>query len=174
MVPCTEVRDLVELGVEDTPQYDPYKNKLHNVKTFPNSDKEPEVTAEWGDQYVNAEILLPRGDKMTQGWVVCQKHDANGNPIGRSKKNPILDTCLYEVEFPRVEMTQLAVNIIAESMYAQCNVDGNEYIWFKGEKPLVSQQLVGKFVANGKMDPYYRRSYPILRNCIQLRLLNMP
>ena len=33
----------------------------------------------------------------------------------------------YEVEFPRGEMTELAANIIAESMYAQCYVDRNEY-----------------------------------------------
>ena len=30
--PCTEVRDLVELGMEDTPQYDPY---VQNVEIFP-------------------------------------------------------------------------------------------------------------------------------------------
>ena len=79
-------------------------------------DEEPEVTPEWGDQYVNAEILLPRWDKMARGQVICQKHDANGNPIGRSNQNPILDTHLYEVEFPGGEMTELAANIIAESM----------------------------------------------------------
>ena len=79
-------------------------------------DEEPEVTPEWGDQYVNAEILLPRWDKMARGQVICWKHDADGNIIGRSNQNPILDTHLYEVEFPGGEMTELAANIIAESM----------------------------------------------------------
>ena len=31
---------------------------------------------------------------------------------------------LYEVEFPKGE----EVNIIAESMYAQCDLNGNEYL----------------------------------------------
>ena len=90
--------------------------------------KEPEVAPKWGDRYVNAEILLLRGDTMARGWVVCQKHDASGNPIGRSNQNPILDMHLYEVEYPGGEMTELATNIIAESMYAQCDVNRNEYL----------------------------------------------
>ena len=65
-------------------------------------EKEPMVTPEHGDQQVNAEILLPRGDRMARGQGVSQKQDVNGNPIGRSKQNPILDTCLNEVEFPGV------------------------------------------------------------------------
>ena len=65
---------------------------------------------------MNAEKLLPRGDKMARGQVVHRKHNANGNPIGRSNYNPILDMHLYEVEFPGGEMTELAPNIIAESM----------------------------------------------------------
>ena len=46
--PCAMVRDLVELGVEDTPQYNPYEDKLHKVEIFPILDKEPEITLEWG------------------------------------------------------------------------------------------------------------------------------
>ena len=63
-----------------------------------------------GDQYVNADLLLLSGDKIA-------KHNADGKPICRSNQNPILDTQLYEVEFPREEITELAANIIAESMY---------------------------------------------------------
>ena len=33
--PCAEVRDLVELCIKDTPQYDPYEDKLQNAKMFP-------------------------------------------------------------------------------------------------------------------------------------------
>ena len=65
---------------------------------------------------------------MDRGKVVHQKHDANGNPIGRSNHNPILDTCLDEVEFSGGAITELAANIIAESMYVQCDVGGNEYL----------------------------------------------
>ena len=84
-----------------------------------------------GDQYVNAETLLPRVDRTATGQVVCRKHYADGNPIGTSNQNPILDTHLYEVEFPGGEMTKLAMNIIAESMYAQCDLNGNDYLLLK-------------------------------------------
>ena len=51
---------------------------------------------------------------MVRGQVVWWKHDADGNPIGRSNQNFILDTFLYEVEFPGGEINKLAANIIAE------------------------------------------------------------
>ena len=35
---------------------------------------------------------------------------------------------LCEVKFPLGEMTELATNIIAESTYALCDVNGNEYL----------------------------------------------
>ena len=128
MGPCMILRDLDDLGIEETLQYDPYEDKSHNAETFPMLDEASEVTPKWGGKCVNAETLLMTGNKMARGQVVCQKHDANSNPIGRSKQNPILDTHLYEVEFPGREMTELAANIIAESMYAQCDIDGNEYL----------------------------------------------
>ena len=90
--PHAELRDVVELGVEDILQYDPYEDKLQNAKTFPMLVKEPEVRHEWGSQYMNADILLPRDDKMTTGQLVCQKQNACGILIGRSNQNPIFDT----------------------------------------------------------------------------------
>ena len=69
--PCTRLSDLVDLGVEETPQYDPYEDKSQNAETFPMLDEEPEITPKWGDQFVNAEILLPRGDKMARCQAIC-------------------------------------------------------------------------------------------------------
>ena len=82
--PGARLSDLVDLGVEETLQYDPYENELKYVETFPMLDEEPDITPKWGDQYVTAEILLPRGDKMSRGQVICQKRDADVNLIGRS------------------------------------------------------------------------------------------
>ena len=61
---------MVELGVEETPQYDPYEDELQNAGTFLILDEEPDVTPKWRNHYVNAEILLPRGDKMARGQVI--------------------------------------------------------------------------------------------------------
>ena len=43
---CPELRDLVELGVKDTLQYDPYEDELQNAKAFPMLNEEPEITPE--------------------------------------------------------------------------------------------------------------------------------
>ena len=66
--PCALVGDL-ELDAEDISKYDPYEDESQNAKTFLILDDKPEVTPDWGDQYVNAEILLPRGDRMVRGQV---------------------------------------------------------------------------------------------------------
>ena len=98
------------------------------------------------------------------------------------------------MEFSGSEITELAVNMIAESMYTQCDVDGNEYLLLevlidhrkndsalgvedqkavKGERPLESQQLVGTFVTSRKMAPHHGRCYLILKSCTQFRLPKM-
>ena len=35
---------------------------------------------------------------------------------------------MYQVEFAGVQDTELTANIIAESMYTQCDADGNQYL----------------------------------------------
>ena len=65
--PCARLSDLVDLGLEETLQYDPYEDKLQNAEMFLMLDEEPEVTPEWGgDQYVNVEILLQEGTKWPE------------------------------------------------------------------------------------------------------------
>ena len=62
---------------------------------------------------------------MARGQVVHQKHDANGNLIGRSNQYSIfLETCLNKVEFSEEEMTELAANINAESIHASLMLIG--------------------------------------------------
>ena len=47
--------------------------------------------------------------------------------MGRFHTNPILDIKIYQVEFAGGKVTELTANIIAESMYAQCNLEGNKH-----------------------------------------------
>ncbi len=63
-----------------------------------------------------------------RGCVTAQKRDADGNPKGRANFNPILDTREYTVTFDNGDVTDLTANLIAESMYAQCDPDGNQYV----------------------------------------------
>ena len=74
---------------------------------------------------MGAKIILPRGGVMTKGRVAQRKRDSGGNPVGRAHTNPILDSWEYIVEFDDKDKTKLIANLIAESMYAQCDPDGN-------------------------------------------------
>ena len=83
--------NVVDLGGEGMPQYNPYEDESQKVETFPSFNEEPEATLE------QSEMLFLRGNKMARGQAVHWKHDTNSNPIGRSNQNPVLDICLYEV-----------------------------------------------------------------------------
>jgi hypothetical protein len=87
-------------------------------------------TPEAGDNYVNASLMLPRGNLPARETVIGQKRDAQGDPIGNTNANLIMDSCVYCMEFDDGDVCELTANIIAESMYASCYADGNEYILF--------------------------------------------
>ncbi len=58
-----------------------------------------EVTPETGDNYLSAELMLPKSGVLVKGHVTARKRDRDGNPIGHAKDNPILDTRSYIVKF---------------------------------------------------------------------------
>ncbi len=85
-----------------------------------------EMTPEMGDNYLNAEISVPRGGTLVKGHVTSQKMDKDGNSAGLAYANPILYTHEYTFTFEDGDETVLNANLIAETMYAQCNPDGNQ------------------------------------------------
>jgi hypothetical protein len=87
-----------------------------------------EVTPKYGDNYVGAELLLPRGGTLARGRVTGRKRDIDGNPTGIANAIPILDTRDFVATFDDGDVTELTANLIAESMYAQCDPDGNQYV----------------------------------------------
>ena len=61
---------------------------------------------------------------MSYGTVKARKRDSDGNLIGKSNYNPIIDTSLYDVEFDSGETEAYTANIIAEALYAQVDDEG--------------------------------------------------
>ena len=53
--------------------------------------------------------------------------DLNGNPIGKRNDNPILDTRMYDLQFPDGSVEQYTANIVAESMYSSIDDDGRMF-----------------------------------------------
>ena len=87
-----------------------------------------EVTPKIGDNYLSTELMLPKGGVLVKGQVTARKRDWDGNPIGCANDNPILDTRSYIVEFDDGDQTELTANMIAESLYLQCDPNGNQYV----------------------------------------------
>ena len=90
--------------------------------------KEADVTPEEGDEFINADVLLPHNDTHVTGRVIARKRDADGELKGTRNENPILDTRTYQVEFPDGEVTEYAANVIAENMWAQCDLEGRQHL----------------------------------------------
>ena len=67
---------------------------------------------------------------MYQGRFTERTRDNNGNVVGRPHENPFLDMRTYIVEFEQEKETDLSANAIAESIYAQCDPEGNQYVLF--------------------------------------------
>ena len=78
--------------MEETPVFEKYEDdEVEGTPDEPLEELEPTRDL-LPDVYLNASIVLLRGDKLARGKVVRRKRDVNGNPIGRENQNPILDT----------------------------------------------------------------------------------
>ena len=112
-----------------TPTYEYYDDD-HQDGTPDAPPEQFTPTPEIGDNYLNIELMLPRGGTLARGQVTERKRDHEGNVIGRSNANPILDTREYEVKFEDGDVTELTTNAIAESMYAMCDENGDHILLF--------------------------------------------
>eukprot|EP00804_Cyclotella_cryptica_P015837 CCRYP_006340-RA/>CCRYP_006340-RA protein AED:0.27 eAED:0.33 QI:64/0/0/1/0/0.33/3/0/257 len=79
-----------------------------------------------GNALVLGKYLGPSIDELAR--VLHRKRDADGKAVGTAHHNPALDTRVYEVRFPDGRTEELAANVIAEAVYAQCDADGNQYV----------------------------------------------
>ena len=89
---------------------------------------EAEVMPKIGYNYLSAELMLPKGSVMVKGHMTAQKRDRDGNPVEHANDNPILDTISYIVDFDDGDPTKLTANMIAGSLYSQCDSGGNQYV----------------------------------------------
>ncbi len=107
-----------------------------------------DFTTEDYDNYIPAEVLLPRGDDLVLGNGISRKRDADDNLIGIAHKNPIFDTRLCQVQFPEGQVEEFSTNIIAQNLYSQIDNEGHHFI------------LLDKILDYGKDDdaiPYENR-----------------
>ena len=159
-----------DFPVEDlTPVYDQYLPDDGIEGTADEPDLEP--TPELGDNYLNADVMLPLGDSLARGRVIARKRDSDGTPIGRANDNPILDSRQYAVEFDDGQVTELTANVIAESMYAMCDENGHKVNLFncitdnrRSEKSL---SLADQKFSDSRGKTQYRRTTKGWDLCIE-------
>ena len=111
-----------EDGLEDTYQPEDQDGTNEDVDGY---------TPDTYDEYLTAEVKLPRGEEVLRARVIGRKRDHDGKPIGLRNENPILDTREYLVEFDDGTTASYAANVIAENMFSQVDEHGNEFLLLK-------------------------------------------
>lgn len=110
-----EVVPYADCEVDELPTYDDDPVEENGVAQF-----EAPLT----DLLIHAEVHLPQGEEMQRAKVIRRSKNENGEIVGAYNENPILNTLVYDVEFPDGDVREYSANIIAENMYAQVDADG--------------------------------------------------
>ena len=103
----------------DLPYGDEYKDII------PDEIDEPYL--EQLDQYIGASVVIPgttNGVEPVLALIKGRKRDHLGNPIGLPNDNPILDTRIYQLEFPDGRVEEYGMNIIAENLISHTDENG--------------------------------------------------
>ena len=152
------------------PTYEYYDDE-HQDTTPDAPPEQLTPTPEIGENYLNMELMLPRGGTLARGRVTERKRDHKGNVIGISNANTILDTQEYEVKFEDGDVTELTANEIAESMYAMCDENGDHILLFDAivdhrKNDNATTRSEHKFVdSRGKQQ--YKRSTKVWEVCVR-------
>ena len=106
-----------------------YEDDETKPRTIPENDIQlNHFNVSLTDALINAEVLLHQGEDNTKLLIKARvlKHltDENGELIGHPNENIILDTTMYEVEFPDSQRIPYSANTIAAEIYAQVDLEG--------------------------------------------------
>ena len=78
------------------------------------------------DHYIGTNVVVPgtKGIEPVLAHIKGRKRDQDGIPIGTENQNPILDTRVYQLEFPDGRIEEYALNVIIENIMNQVDADG--------------------------------------------------
>ena len=102
--------------------YPPYGDELVDVKV---KDID-ELYMEELDNLIGSQVKLPdKGGIPLLVTMKKRKRDSRRQPVGRADNNPVLDSSIYELEYPDGRVEEYSVNLILENMVEQ--VDSNDW-----------------------------------------------
>jgi hypothetical protein len=104
--------------------------------------------------------VLPYKDIATTGTVIARKKDRNGNVVGKSHLNPILDTRVMEVQSPDGNVQEFAANVIAEHLYSQLDEEGCRFLIVD---EIIDHTMEGSAVAPDNMYYMYKHGVKQMR-----------
>jgi Reverse transcriptase (RNA-dependent DNA polymerase) len=107
---------------EDVNKHQPYEDDVEEPRQTVEAD---DFDIDANHKFIASKVMLPQGGQAVTGRVIRRKRDADGNLIGKSHPNPLLDTSLFEVEFDDGHIEAYTANLIAESIYEQIDSEGN-------------------------------------------------
>jgi hypothetical protein len=99
-----------------TPEFEPYEDSVETNSH--ETDVDVFEGHEEDDNYITAQVLVPRGEQMQLATVFRRKRDTDGRLIGKYNANPIQDTSEYKVQFSDGTVLEYAANVIAEKLYS--------------------------------------------------------
>jgi hypothetical protein len=133
VTPTSDCYEDDEVPPSKMPDIDDIK-KEHDVDTY--------------DQYAGAHARVPIGNEIRSGKVIRRKRKLDGTVRVRANVNPMLDTRNYEIEFPDGRSDEYTANVIAENVYAQCDIEGIQLNLMEG---IIDHRTDGHAVAPAEM-----------------------
>ena len=86
------------------------------------------LSEELNDRYLGVNVLLPQDGKLQEAKVVSRKRTNDGKMlVGRGHFSPVLDSRVYNVEFPDGGTGEFTTNTIAEALYSNVDDDGYNF-----------------------------------------------
>ena len=76
------------------------------------------------DKLIHAELILPQGENLRTATVTGRSIGPDGMTTGTWDESPVINSIVYDVEFPDGEVKEYAANIIAENMLSQVDSEG--------------------------------------------------
>ena len=79
----------------------------------------------FADRIINAEVLLPHGEMNAVAKLVKQSVDADLKVVRSFDENPMLNTLVYECEFPDGRTKEYAANITFKNIFLESDPDSH-------------------------------------------------